>query len=78
MDDCKKQYYSNIIIDSKDPKILWKCLHSLNPSNPLKPNELLNDNDQKITDPKEIADTFNDFFTSCVQNLKNETNTLNI
>ncbi|VDI01360.1 Hypothetical predicted protein [Mytilus galloprovincialis] len=56
--------------DSKDSKTLWKCIHSLNPSNPSKPHELITTGDHKTTDHKEIANTFNNYFTSCVEKLR--------
>ncbi|XP_071133053.1 uncharacterized protein [Mytilus edulis] len=59
-----------MIKDSKDSKTLWKCLHSLNPSNPSKPHELITTGDHKTTDHKEIANTFNNYFTSCVEKLR--------
>ena len=70
IDDSKRKYYSDIVKDSRDPKVLWKCIHSLNPSKPVKPCELVTENNDKVTDPKVVANTFNEFFTSCVQNLR--------
>ncbi|VDI74701.1 Hypothetical predicted protein [Mytilus galloprovincialis] len=66
IDKSKQKYYNDMIKDSKDSKTLWKCLHSLNPSNPSKPHELITTGDHKTTDHKEIANTFNNYFTSCV------------
>ena len=68
--DSKKQYYRNMVNDSKDPRILWKCIHSLNPSNPVKPYELLTERGTITTDQTQISNLFNTFFTSCVQNLR--------
>ncbi|CAG2234399.1 ECM29 [Mytilus edulis] len=65
-----EKYYNDMIKDSKDSKTLWKCIHSLNPSNPSKPHELITTGDHKTTDHKEIANTFNNYFTSCVEKLR--------
>ncbi|CAG2222890.1 unnamed protein product [Mytilus edulis] len=70
IDTSKQQYYNDMIKDSKDSKTLWKCIHSLNPSNPSKPHELITTGDHKTTDHKEIANTFNNYFTSCVEKLR--------
>jgi hypothetical protein len=60
--------------ESKDPKIIWKCIHSLNPSNHIKPHRLVTENDLKVFNSIDIANTFNKFFTSCVENMSNSTN----
>ncbi|CAG2222873.1 unnamed protein product [Mytilus edulis] len=70
IDTSKQKYYNDMIKDSKDSKTLWKCIHSLNPSNPSKPHELITTGDHKTTDHKEIANTFNNYFTSCVEKLR--------
>ena len=70
IDTSKQKNYNDMIKDSKDSKTLWKCLHSLNPSNPSKPYELITSGDHKTTDHKEIANTFNNYFTSCVEKLR--------
>ncbi|VDI44092.1 Hypothetical predicted protein [Mytilus galloprovincialis] len=70
IDKSKQKYYNDMIKDSKDSKTLWKCIHSLNPSNPSKPHELITTGDHKTTDHKEIANTFNNYFTSCVEKLR--------
>ncbi|VDI83923.1 lysocardiolipin and lysophospholipid acyltransferase, partial [Mytilus galloprovincialis] len=70
IDTSKQKYYNDMIKDSKDSKTLWKCIHSLNPSNPSKPHELITTGDHKTTDNKEIANTFNNYFTSCVEKLR--------
>ena len=54
--------------ESKDPKIIWKCIHSLNPSNHIRPHRLDLKGDKSI----DIANTFNKFFTSCIENLRSE------
>lgn len=69
LDESKSKFYRNMIKDSKDSTI-WTCIHSLNPANPTRPYELVNESNYKLTDPNEIADAFNSFFTSCVQNLR--------
>jgi hypothetical protein len=40
--------------ESKDPKIIWKCIHSLNPSNHIRPHRL----DIKVDKTIDIANTF--------------------
>ena len=39
IDASKREYYGNMVKDFKDSKSVWKCIHSLNPSNPTKPYE---------------------------------------
>jgi hypothetical protein len=56
--------------ESKDPKIIWKCKHSLNPSNHIRLHRLVTENDLKVDNSIDIANTFNKFFTSCVENLR--------
>ena len=58
--------------ESKDPKIIWKCIHSLNPSNHIRPHRLVTGNDLKDDNSIDIANIFNKFFASCVANLKSE------
>jgi hypothetical protein len=58
--------------ESKDPKIIWKCIHSLNPSNHIRPHRLVTGNDLKDDNSIDIANIFNKCFTSCVANLKSE------
>ena len=78
IDESKKKYYGDMVKDTKDSKTLWKCIHSLNPSSKVKPYELITDGKNKIHDPREMANIFNNFFTSCVDNLrKNSSNTTN-
>ena len=60
--------------ESKDPKIIWKCMHSLNPSNHIRPHRLVTENDLKVYNSIDIANTFNKFFTSCVENMSTFTN----
>jgi hypothetical protein len=31
LDEAKQNFYNNMLNESKDPKIIWKCIHSLNP-----------------------------------------------
>ena len=58
--------------ESKDPKIIWKCIHNLNPSNHIRPHRLITENDIKVDNSIDITNTFNKFFTSCVENLRSE------
>ena len=58
--------------ESKDPKIIWKCKHSLNTSNHIRPHRLVTENDLKVDTSIDIGNIFNKFFTSCVENLRSE------
>ncbi|CAG2248948.1 unnamed protein product [Mytilus edulis] len=63
-----------MVKDSNDSKSLWKCLHSLNPKFKKSPHELATDENNTTTnDKKSIADTFNNFFTSCAEELRDIT-----
>jgi hypothetical protein len=68
LDEAKQNFYNNMLKESKDPKIIWKCIHSLNPSNHIRPHRLDLKGDKSI----DIANTFNKFFTSCIENLRSE------
>ena len=72
IDDSKQKYYSNMVKENKDTKTMWKCLHSLNPSNPVKPSQLQTENSEKTSDPHKICNIFNEYFTTCVQKLRDE------
>ncbi|CAG2184882.1 unnamed protein product [Mytilus edulis] len=73
IENSKKNYYKNMVKDSKDSKSLWKCLHSLNPKFKKSPHELATDENNTTTnDKKSIADTFNTFFTSCAEELREQ------
>ena len=39
---------------------------------PIKPHRLVTENDLKVDKSIDIANTFNKFFTSCVENLRSE------
>ena len=58
--------------ESKDPKIIWKCIHSFNPSNHIRPHRLVTENDLKVDKSIDIANTFTKFSTSCIKNLRSE------
>jgi F0F1-type ATP synthase delta subunit len=47
--------------ESKYPNIIWKCIHSLNPSNHIRPHRLVIENDLKVDNSIDIANTFNKF-----------------
>ena len=72
LDEAKQNFYNNMLKESKDPKIIWKCIHSLNPSNHIKPHRLVTENDLKVDKSIDIANTFTKFFTSCIENLGSE------
>lgn len=77
IDKSKKTFYSDMVKNSKASKDLWKCIQSLNPSYQEKPFELKKENGEKSQNMKEVCETFNDFFTSCVENLRNDNSTKN-
>jgi hypothetical protein len=73
LDEAKQNFYNNMLKESKNPKIICKCIHSLNPSNHVRPHRFVNtENDLKVDKSIDIANTFNKFFTSCVENLRSE------
>ena len=63
----KKQYFQNVIDENKDDsKKLWKTLNSLIP-NDKKSNTIphfITDEGKEISDKKQIAETFNKFFST--------------
>ncbi|VDI32064.1 Hypothetical predicted protein [Mytilus galloprovincialis] len=63
-----------MVKDSNDPKTLWKCLHSLNPKVKNTPFELATEDNNTTKSKKCIADTFNNFFTSCAEKLREQGN----
>jgi hypothetical protein len=63
LDEAKHNFYNNTLKESKDPKIIWKCIHSLNPSNHIRPHRLVTENDLKVDKSIDIANTANKFFT---------------
>ncbi|XP_052098465.1 uncharacterized protein LOC127733162 [Mytilus californianus] len=72
IENSKKNYYKNMVKDSNDSKSLWKCLHSLNPKVKKSPHELATDENNTTNNKKSIADTFNNFFTSCAEKLREQ------
>ena len=72
LDEAKQNFYNEMLKESKDPKIIWKCIHSLNPSNHIRSHRLVTENDLKVDNSIDIANTFNKCFTSRVQNLRSE------
>ena len=71
----KEEYYTSLIEDNMlNPKKLWQTLKSLLPnSKSSSPKELIVDG-ASVNDPKGIADSFNDYFTSIGQMLTTDTN----
>ena len=66
----KSNYYNNKLSSSQnDPRSTWKTLNEL--ITPKKKSQKLNIivNNRVLTDPNEIADTFNDYFTSVADQL---------
>jgi hypothetical protein len=49
-----------------------KDIISINPSNHIRPHRLVIENDLKVDNSIDIANTFNKFFTSCVENVRSE------
>ena len=72
LDETKQNFYNNMLKESKNPKIIWKCIHSLNPSNHIRPHRLVTENDLKVDKSIDIANTFTKFSTSCIKNLRSE------
>lgn len=72
-EDAKCKYYTDLVKDSKDSKTLWKCINTLTPPLNTYPSRLKTDNEKFSTDPTLIANIFNDFFTSCVKDLRKGT-----
>jgi hypothetical protein len=62
LDEAKQNFYNNMLKESKNPKIIWKCIHSLNPSNHIRPHRLVTQNDIKVDNSIYIANTFRKFF----------------
>ena len=62
LDEAKQNFYNNMLKESKNPKIIWKCIHSLNPSNHIRPPRLVTENDIKVDNSIYIANTFRKFF----------------
>ena len=61
LDEAKQNFYNNMLKESNDPKIIWKCIHSLNPTNHIRPHRLVTENDLKVDKSIDIANTFNNF-----------------
>ena len=60
----KTTYYRNTINSNlNDSKKLWGLLHELSPKPYNSPPVYINEDGKEITDPKDIADSFNTFFT---------------
>ena len=62
LDEAKKTFYNNMSNESKDPNIIWKCIHSLNSSNHIRPHRLVTENDLRVDNSIDIGNTFNKFF----------------
>ena len=52
-----------MVINSNDPKCMWKCTHSLNLTNHVRPNELTVKEVIKKSEVNVMANEFNEFFT---------------
>jgi hypothetical protein len=53
--------------ESNDPKIIWKCIHSLNPTNHIRPHRLVTENDLKVDNSIDIANIFNNLQSHYIQ-----------
>ena len=72
LDEAKQDFYNNMLKESKDTKIIWECIHSLNSSNHIRPHRHVTENDIKGDKSIDIANTFNKLSTSCIENLRSE------
>jgi hypothetical protein len=61
LDEAKQDFYNNMLKESKDTKIIWECIHSLNPSNHIRPHRHVTENDLKADKSIDIANTFSKF-----------------
>ena len=68
----RKKFYNNLDLKNfMDNKTFWKNVHPLFSEKTKSQNKItLVENNEIITDDKELAQTFNDFFESAVKNLK--------
>jgi hypothetical protein len=70
LDEAKQDFYNNKLKESKDTKIIWECIHSLNPSNHIRPHRLVTENDLKADKSIDIANTFSKFLPLVLKTLE--------
>jgi hypothetical protein len=70
LDEAKQDFYNNMLKESKDTKIIWECIHSLNPSNHIRPHRLVTENDLKADKSIDIANTFSKFLPLVLKTLE--------
>jgi hypothetical protein len=44
INEAKQNFYNNMLKESKDPKLIWKCTQP----KPIKPHRLVTENDLKV------------------------------
>ena len=73
--DSKKDYYKQYFTENKDNlQKIWKGIKEIiyiKSKNYRQPTCII-DSNKTITDPKQIADTFNKYYTSIVNDIRNE------
>jgi hypothetical protein len=70
LDEAKQDFYNNMLKESKDTKIIWECIHSLNPSNHIRPHRHVTENDLKADKSIDIANTFSKFLPLVLKTLE--------
>ena len=58
LDEAEQVFYNNVLKESKGPKIIWKYIRSLNPSNHIRPPRLVTEYDLKVDNSIDITNTF--------------------
>ena len=79
IENSKQNFYTEVLEHVEQEKAnsskLWKHLHNVNGSENHHNHAILNDCSNKpITDPKSIADTFNNYFTNITENVNLNSN----
>ncbi|CAB3982810.1 Hypothetical predicted protein [Paramuricea clavata] len=65
----KEDYYKNLLTDNvHNPRQLWKILKDILPTNDTVSQITLNINGKEISDPIEVGDLFNEYFSSIADN----------
>ena len=76
----KREYFSNCIGNSKDSKDIWKHLRNVNngtnAASSTLPEELIIEN-ERISDPENVANKFNTYFASIAEILNEHNSTGN-
>lgn len=71
IEESKQEYYSKVLEHAHGNSAkLWKHLHNVTGKNNVANNYIVNDgNDQPVSDPKAIADIFNNYFSNITENI---------